>query len=503
MTLRPENWTMLAMILAGSCFLYLQVFILPAVPVIAEGDQAIFLQNSRRMLDGQMIYRDYGSLTLPGTDVVYFLCFKLFGVSAWIPQAALVVIGTLLFWLTVVISKTLMTGPVVYLPGLLFLSLPFSGYLDAAHRWYSTLGATAALAVMMKERTTTHLVLAGALWGVSTCFTQSSVAGVFAFAVFLWWEQHRQGETRSLLFEKEACLGGGFVATAVPFNAYFVWKAGPKQFFSDTVTFVAKYYPADDFNNWRFYLKGLPKFHSLTNWPELPGVVLVHLILPLIYILLLVRYSRDAPSHPDEPWDRLMLVNICGLLLFLTVVTAPVYWRLYSISGPALILFTWFLTRCGRVGQMSLRAICALTVVLAIAKPLATQMRWNRNVDLPTGRTAFFRPASYEKFMWVSEHANPSDYLFGDPLLCFGLNLRNPARVPFVRPNDYTRPEQVEEVVQSLDTYHVRFVNWYHGLDVPANPNGDHLLLLRTYLHDHYHIAKTFQNRDEIWERTR
>jgi hypothetical protein len=503
MTVRSEKWFMLAMILAGCCFLYLQVFILPAVPVIAEGDQAIFLQNATRMLEGQTIYRDYDSLTLPGTDVVYFVFLKLFGDRTWIPQAALVLIGILLFWLTVVISRTLMTGRVAYLPGLLFLSLPFSGYLDAEHRWYSTLAATAALAIVMKERTTARLALAGALWGISTCFTQSSIAGVLAFGLFLWWEQQRHRETRRLLLKKETCLGGAFLATVASFNAYFVWKAGPKQVFSNTVIFVAKYYPADNFNNWRFYLRGLPNFLDLRNWLELPGIVIVHMLLPLIYILFLVRYSRHSKSDPDEPWDRLMLLSFCGLFLFLTVAAAPVYWRLCSVSGPALILFTWFLTRWGKVGQMSLRGLCALTIVLAIGKPLATQMRWKRYVDLPTGRTAFFRPASYEKYMWVSEHIKAPDYLFGDPLLCFAFKLRNPARIPFVRPNDYTRPEQVADVVQALETHRVRYVNWYHGLDVPADSKSDHLLLLRTYLHDHYHVAKTFQNLDEVWERTR
>jgi len=43
-------------------------------------------------------------------------------------------------------------------------------------------------------------------------------------------------------------------------------------------------------------------------------------------------------------------------------------------------------------------------------------------------------------------------------------------------------------------------VNWYHGLEATGLP-GDHLAPLRVDLAAHYHVAKTFSNLDQIWER--
>jgi hypothetical protein len=138
---------------------------------------------------------------------------------------------------------------------------------------------------------------------------------------------------------------------------------------------------------------------------------------------------------------------------------------------------------------------------LAILKPIVTQTRWKAYLDLPTGRTAFFQPEAYEKTKWVAERTQPSEYFFGDQLICFALRLRNPARVPFLRPTDYTRPEEVRDVVQSLEEHQVRFVSWYRGLDIPDDSAGNHLAPIHLYLHDHYHVGKTFLNGDKIWER--
>src|SRR5579863_2892150 len=131
-------------LILSAVFLYLQTFILPDVPRIANGDQGIHLSLAARMFDGEFIYRDYDHFPLPGTDVLYLGLFKVFGVRAWIAPAMLIVIGVALSWLSFEISKRLMTGAVVFLPGLLFLVLPFTGFLDATHHWYSTLVGTAA-----------------------------------------------------------------------------------------------------------------------------------------------------------------------------------------------------------------------------------------------------------------------------------------------------------------------------------------------------------------------
>lgn len=84
--LTASRWLTASLVLLSGIFIYLQVFAFPCTPRLASGDQAIYLHPATRMLDGEMIYRDYDHFTLPGTDVVYAAPFNCFGVRAWIPQ---------------------------------------------------------------------------------------------------------------------------------------------------------------------------------------------------------------------------------------------------------------------------------------------------------------------------------------------------------------------------------------------------------------------------------
>jgi hypothetical protein len=498
---QPRTWLVLFALLACGVFLYLEVFVLPATPRLATGDQAIYLHHASRMLEGQIIYRDYDHFTLPGTDVFYAALFKLFGVRAWIPQATLVLVGVVNAWLCIWISGKVLDGKTIFLPGFLFLTLPFSSYLDATHHWYSALAAVAALAIAIEKRTVARITFAGTLWGLATCFSQSMVLGVIGFALFLLWERQRHAEPLDLLLKKEARLLGGFLATVAIFSSYFVWKAGLRRFFYYTVVFVAKYYSADRWNTWRAYLRGAPSIHLWPNWPDLPTWLFIHVLIPFIYILFVLYYWRAGRSRLELPWERLMLVNITGLSLFLATASAPAYNRLYTVSLPGIILLVWLTNAFVPAKRILSPILWTAVVVLTILKPIVTQTRWKAYLNLPTGRTAFFQPVAYEKAKWVAERTQPSEYFFGDQLLCFALGLRNPARVPFLTPTDYTRPEEVRDVVQALEAHQVRFVSWYAGLDVPVDNAGNHLAPLYLYLHDHYHVGKTFLNGDKIWER--
>ncbi len=499
-----RKWLVPLALLSCGAFLYLQVFILPDIPHVAAGDQGIYLHHAARMYEGQLIYRDYDHFTTPGTDVLYAALFRLFGVRAWVPQAILVLIGVLTAWLCIGISKKVLTGPAALLPAFLFLALPFSSYLDATHHWFSTLAGTAALALVMEKRTETNLLWAGFFWGVGVCFTQSIAAGALGLALYLVWERYSCEEEWSVLLKKEAFLFAGFLSPIVAFNSYFIWKVGIKRFLYFTMVFVTKYYPADYFNNFRVYMTGRPLIHSWTNWPDLTAFCFIHALIPLIYILFFVRWWRER-RRPDEPWDRLMLVNITGLSLLSSVALAPAYSRLYVASLPALVLLVWFLKPAFKTEKILLRTAWATALALAIARPIVTQTRWKAILSLPTGRTAFFEPVLYEKCKWVSARTRPSDYFFGDHLIAFTLRLQNVGRVPFLRPTDYTRPEEVQDAVQALEKHQVRFVSWYSGLDHEAeavlHPAGDHLGPMRSYLHAHYHVAEVFSNGDQIWER--
>ena len=500
----PRRMTLLTVSL--SCiFVYLQVFVRPGTPRLASGDQAIYLHDATRMLNGEMIYRDYDHFTFPGTDLLYAALFKCFGVRAWIPQAMLVVLGATMTWLIIVVSQNVIGGMAAYLPALLFITLPFSSYLDATHHWYSLVASTAAIAIILKRRTHAKLVVAGALVGFATFFTQSMALLIVGFALFLAWERSLDGDNWSVLWKKEAALVVGFLTVICGCLAYFIRAAGAKNFLYYTVIFTAKYYPADWFNNWRVYLTGRPQLHAWATWFDLPAFALIHLVVPFVYIAFAMYALRLHKEQTSDLRRRLVLVNLAGVFLFLTVASAPAYSRLYAVSPPALITLVWFFQLVPNFSRSLLRSVWVTVLIMLMVRPLMMQIRWRAYLDLPTGRTVFFDRLLYEKCEWMSQRAQPFYDFFGDPLLAFTLRLRNVGRVPFLRPTDYTRPEEVADAIQAIDKFHVPFVSWYIGLDrekdAARHPEGNHLAPIRRYLLEHYHVAHTFTNGDQIWER--
>lgn len=498
----PETWLVSLVLFGCALFVYFQVFILPGTPRVAVGDQCIYLHNATRMYEGQLIYRDFDYFTLPGTDILYFCWFKLFGVRLWIPQAMLILGGVISTWLGIKISSKIIGGRAIFLPSLLFLTLPYSAHLDATHHLFNAIAATGALAVVLEERTPLRVACSGFLWGLGTCFAQSLILGPITFALFLFWEHGQKKTVFRNLLKKEFCLWGSYVAMVAAFASYFVWKAGWKLFFYCTVTVVAKYYSTDDTSTWRTYMVGWPAVHTPSNWPDLAAWPLIHFLIPLVYILFFVRYWREKRSHPEIPWERLVLVNVTGLCLFLTIASAPSWNRMYTVSLPATIMLVWFLQFPFKLERALQRILWALVLLLLVAKPVVTQTRWRAILDLPTGRVAFFDVGLYEKTKWVMERTQPSEYFFGDELLDFALRLRNPSRVAYVTPYAFTRPEEVFNVVEGLEAHKVRFVSWYPNLDAPVNPSGNSLSPLRRYLMQNYHIVARFPGGSYIWERT-
>jgi hypothetical protein len=237
------------------------------------------------------------------------------------------------------------------------------------------------------------------------------------------------------------------------------------------------------------------------NWPDLVTWPFIHFLIPLVYILFFVRYWREGRQRPNQPWERLMLINTTGLSLFLSIASAPTWNRLYTVSLFAMILLVWFLNSPFKLEQTLSQILWATVAILAIAHTMVTQTRWKAYLDLPTGRTAFFELGNYQETKWVLERTRPSDYFFGDHLVGFNLRLRNPSRVAFIRPNDFTRPEEIQNLVQGLEDHQVRFVSWYQGLDDPIAGKGNHLAPLRAYLEQHYHVAERFANGHKMWER--
>jgi hypothetical protein len=499
----------LLFMLAALIFLYAVVFVPPFLPMqLNSPDGIYYIAQGQRIYEGQTIYRDFFEFVTPGAALVYALLFKLLGHRLWIPNLASLLLGLGFVWLGVRIAKKLMCPSLALLPSAIFLVGLREWLSDPTHHWYSLLAAMAGLAVLMERRTPARVVAAGFFCGLSACFTQTrGLAAAVGLGVFLWWESGRSQEGWRELLKKEGQMVGGFLASLICVNAYFIWKAGPARFLWCTVVFVLRYLPK--FGSWNNIQAFAVSFtdlvmqsHSLqssTQWAFL------YVVLPLIYVLFFVRYRRQRSRKPMEFWLRPMLVAIVGSFLLLSTAPAPSPIRVASSALPGIILLGWFLDS----PQKLARDIAAtLTVGVLLIAPHAVarvQSREKWILTTPQGTMAATDPGLVERFAWIQLHTRPGEYFYAvGPDAYFYLDLRNPTPLPRIKNNGYTTVEQVAEVIRGLEQHQPHYVLWPSELGMAPdreNRPDDHLDPVRNYILSHYQKGKIFTDSAIIWER--
>jgi hypothetical protein len=502
------NWPLCFFLLGVLGCLYLNSFILPGTPIYQGDDTPIFLLDARRMLAGQVMYRDFFELTLPGISSFYLALFKLFGTRAWIPAAAFVLQGLSLAWLGVAISKRIITGSLAFLPSLLFVGLAFITERDPTHHWLSTAAVLAGLVVLIEKRTPARIAVMGLWCGVSTLFTQTrGPAACVGVALFLLWEARTRRQSLAHFLKAQVYLWAPFLATVLGILSYVVLKTGWAPFAFCTIVFPAKYWNLWYWGSASVYLSEVPLLSGVLEVPAVGVWLSIHLLVPLVYLLFLVRWMRLRKVRPDEPWDRLMLVSFVGIFLFLSVAFSANWVRLCSVSLPGLIVLAWFVKSSGRLCGPLAKLLWGCGLGVLAAQTIVTQTDWRATLEAPVGRAAFLEPDRYQKFKWVAGHTRPGDFFFqgSDCDLLYLLDLRDPAKVPFVTLSGFTPSQQVADVIDGLDKRRVQFVLWSVWLDVPLHPQrgGDPLPPLRKYLKDHYHVVGIFGEPDyeQVWER--
>lgn len=497
-------------LLGCAAFLYLHLFRLPWTPVYTIGDQDVYLVGGTRMLAGEVIYRDFFDFLPPGAHLVYFLLFRIFGVRAWIPNLALMALGVALAWVMTLISRRLVQGATAYLPGLMFLAFAFRSHLDATHHWYSALAVLAALAIALESRTPARIVAAGALCGVAAFFTQTRGAlALVGFAAFLLWEARRKptgGSSGRAALKNEVWLASGFAAALGALMAYFIGRAGLERVFDSTVVFLLRYSTAYWWNTRAVYLQEMPSLHPWYRLAPLAVWLFMNVCQPVIYALCLWRYWRERrrPAGAGETdWGRWVLVYMVGLAVLIGSVRAPSALRLAAESPAVLILLAWLVGSPGRFDRIARRVLWLAAGIIFVIAPLARQLIYSPiDLDLPTGRTAFFDPDLAGQFEWFLGRVHPGEYFFGGTSFNFRLLLPDPATVPFVTTSDFTRPEQVNRLVRSLERSRAPWVLGWSDLDFdgPGSGPGDHLEPLRACLREHYHVVTVFDD-GKVWRR--
>jgi hypothetical protein len=498
---RGIDWFVPTLLLGIAGFLYLNLFALPNVPFLQAGDQIYFWVFAQRMFHGEQVYRDFFQFTPPGTDLLYLLFLKIFGVRIWLPNATDVALGVALCWACFGIARQIMTRNLALLATLLFLVLIYGGALNGTHHWFSVLAILCAARIGLLGINTTRLACIGALLGLAGFFTQTH--GLFAaagFALFLIAQECMTDRNWRKLGNALAVLFGVFAVVLATLNGYFANAIGIEKIWYFQVSY-SRQYLAFGQHPPLLGIGPVPNWHGLPTFIER---VFIYLALPIVYGLVLVYIWRNRRRSIDRERKELLLLCFIGLSLLLEVSFSPNYVRVYAVSMPGIILLVWILGRSQRVWRHAVVLAWIGIACLGVQQTVSRHHRASVVVVVPTGSVAA-PPDVYEKLVWGIQHTRPGQFFFQGtwPGLYLPLGLRNPAYLSEMTANESTRPEDVQRTVQELDDKQVQYVLWTEYNDYPEAEyqSAYHLSPLRDYLHDRYRRVHVFSDQDEIWER--
>lgn len=139
-------------------------------------DEALVIQAGRRMLEGQIPYRDFDLLYPPGSMALTALWMGIGGETMASARWLMLLVGGALTALVYLISCRLVTSRMRYLPALLFAASGYSEWPVLSYHWFAILGLLLSLHQLLlwfeggAER---YLIGAGVACGLSALCLQS------------------------------------------------------------------------------------------------------------------------------------------------------------------------------------------------------------------------------------------------------------------------------------------------------------------------------------------
>lgn len=477
----------------------LRLFVLPHTPLLLWGDGPGFATKGVRILGGELPYRDFFEFLTPGTDLVYALLFRWFGVSLWVLHLVMATLAALTAFCMTWCAGRLVRGWFVVLPAVLLMGFVLCSSLDPTHHWFSTVALMGAVWVLFSGHSLLRAAGAGAFCGLAASFTQTKgAAAVIGLIVYFIWIAVREKDRTGQWWRRGLMLCGSALAVFLVINGPFILAAGAERWAWNVMVFPVRYFGSVSANNSTGALSQFLESAGRTKWICSP---FQYIVVPLTYVWFFVRLRR-AKAEQHEPWNQLMLLAVVGIAMLAAVAPALSIRRISTVSPPAMLLLTWLLSRSGK--RWPAIALGAVSVAIPMAQIAEVQFNPQKILDLPIGRVAIPPKADYyDIYRWMAENTNPGQWYFGMDPLALPLELRNPTPIAGISLGEYTRPEQVTAVVQGIDRTKVPLIVLRPGMYVPDQQNRlpDHLQPFRDNLYLHYRKTKSFPSGDETWER--
>ncbi|MDX2169349.1 MAG: hypothetical protein SF182_19925 [Deltaproteobacteria bacterium] len=455
-------------LLAGLALFAAAVLVLPLwPPLLGTADESYYLYEAKRLLGGEVLYREVFEITMPGSLWLMAAVYRVFGVDLAVARAAFAVVHGLTAVLLFTAARQLgvRTG-LALLVGAAHLVIGQPAWPFASPHWLGSLCSAALLCALLAcrpRRAPRAWLLPGIVLGLLIAITHQrapayllGTLAVLAFDAFGGAGGHWRG-----LLARAAALAGGGALILVPVFAYLLATSG-----AEPVVRALVLYPL------LHYRKSVPR----VPWGLTTGItrgfadntfpLLLRWLPPLVFLVVSARLAAALGRRDGAATRDAVVLLAMGGAAVASIAYFPDFIHIAFAAGV-------FLVAAADCAERLLRRLNAhagwrrpaATAVAAVGL-LALGWHWRATIvrnqaltplraDTAFGRVAFANPLEPQLYARVNAllDADPRRLLFVYPTyaaLYLTTGAHNPT--PYqVMTKDYGGEEELAEIVAILE----------------------------------------------------
>ena len=437
-------------------------------------DEGLFLYESKKILDGAILYRDLFEIVTPLTWYLMAFSFRIFGTDIATARAVMAIVHGLIAVVVFLTCRRLGVRRGISLAaGVAHVAICFPALTIATPHWFSTLFTLLLLLVCLRRPWTSGaswLILPGLLAGTLIAVQQQKGVVISAVVCALLLVDHvvkrLHGASARRPAKEVAYFAGGILIVVVPLVLFLLATAGPNAVFSALIRHPLVNYRRFNHAPWGMYAPWAPEFfvHPLF-------MKYMPLILPVLVLRGLAKWMAGADAEELRP---VLTQLVFGVFCILSIAYFPDYAHIALIAPVFFIMIAdtaeWMLRSVGSIAPRFAGA-AGHALVLCFLAGLAFQL------DVNLHRRQRLYPATHMTALGRVDFANPEDIVLIDKLqellrdttpreifcypFCAGFYLMvgadNPTRYQMLVP-EYSGAEQIQEALDSLESHRTRYV---------------------------------------------
>ena len=436
-----------------------------------DPDEGIILQGAQRIVQGQVLYRDFFSFFTPGSYYLLALLFKVFGSSMLVARTALAVYGAFFSVFTYLLARRVCSRWLALAAACLVTWTCLPWRFMILHNWDSTLWACATVycAVWLLQAPRWGWALAtGSFASLTILFEQSKGAGLvlglgLGLILLVLFARSTLRLSRGQWVTLAIGLAWPFALTFAYFAAHHALPAlladwfWPLHNYSKVNSVPYGYQDWSDEARMRLYGSGSWLVRGIALFTVSPCFLLP--VLPIIAIVLLIYWllevKRERLAVDRAAYFILVCSSIVGLLFSVLISRADII-HFVHLAPLLYLVLAWVMDGADVRGQLirSIRPLVSLGILITfttLGMAFLVKIGGAKTV-IKTRRGLILGRSSDPILEYVQAHVPAGSRILVYPYLPLYYYLTatfSPTPYEYLQPGMHT-PEQEQEVIRDV-----------------------------------------------------